>query len=88
MASLLGGGIKHFKPLFSTLFKKKGDLSDLERARSLIEAIDKGGIPLNAVRVNAIGRSLGLEVPTSAPMPETIERIRAALQRAEQSSSN
>ncbi len=69
--------------MFKIFFKKKQVPTDLERARSLLEAIDRGGIPLNAARVNAIGRSLGLEVSTAAPMAETIERIRAALARAQ-----
>ena len=72
-------------PLFKIFFKKRQDPSDLKRACSLIQAIDKGGIPLNAARVNAIGRSLGLEVSLNAPMPETIERIRAAIARAQNS---
>jgi hypothetical protein len=46
------------------------------QARQLIKAINKGGIPLNHIKVNSIARSLGLEVKTNAPMPETIERIR------------
>ncbi len=69
--------------MFKFFFKKKQNPTDIDRARSLIEAIDKGGIPLNAARVNAIGRSLGLDVPLSAPLPETIDRIRAALLRAQ-----
>lgn len=52
-----------------------------QRARALIEAIDAGGLPLNPGRVNDIARQLGLEVSTKAPMPETIERIRQALNR-------
>lgn len=46
---------------------------------ALIRAIDAGGVPLNPMRVNDIGRKLGLEVPSSAPMDETIERIRQQL---------
>jgi len=68
--------------LFKFFFKKKQNPTDIDRARLLIEAIDKGGIPLNPAKVNAIGRSLGLDVPVSAPVPETIERIRAALVRS------
>lgn len=71
--------------MFKIFFKKRQDLTDLERARALIGAIDRGGIPLNAARVNAIGRSLGLEVSISAPTSQTIERIRAALERADKS---
>lgn len=51
----------------------------IERATQLIAAIDAGGVPLSAIRVNHIARELGLEVSTSAPMADTIDRIRAAL---------
>ncbi len=47
----------------------------------LVEAVDRGGIPLNPARVNAIARDLGLEVSRKAPVEQTIERIRACLQR-------
>lgn len=52
---------------------------DMERGVALIRAIDAGGVPLNPMRVNDIGRRLGLEVSTSAPMDETIVRIRQRL---------
>jgi hypothetical protein len=52
-----------------------------DQARALINAIDAGGLPLNAARVNDIARRLGLEVSTRAPMNETIARIRRALNR-------
>ena len=52
-----------------------------DQAKALIKAIDAGGLPLNAARVNDIARRLGLEVSTRAPMEETIERIRRALKR-------
>jgi hypothetical protein len=52
---------------------------DRQRALELIAAIDAGGIPLNAARVNDIARRLGLEVPTTAPMEVTIARIRNCL---------
>jgi hypothetical protein len=48
----------------------------------LVSAIDAGGLPLNPARVNDIARQLGLEVSSRAPMEQTIERIRQALQRA------
>ena len=50
-----------------------------QRALDLIAAIDAGGIPLNAARVNDIARRLGLEVSIEAPMEATIARIRAVL---------
>ena len=50
-------------------------------ARQLIEAVDRGGIPLNAARVNQIARDLGLEVSRKAAVEDTLARIRAALAR-------
>ena len=52
-------------------------------AKQLIAAIDRGGIPLNPVRVNAIARALGLEVSKKATVEETIRRIRDAVARAQ-----
>lgn len=52
---------------------------EMERGVALIRAIDAGGVPLNPMRVNDIGRKLGLEVSTSAAMDQTIERIRQQL---------
>ena len=57
-------------------------LDDYARARQLIDAIDRGGIPLNAAKVNAIARDLGLDVSTRARLEETVQRIRQALSRA------
>ena len=56
---------------------------DLDVARALVAAVDRGGIPLNPARVSAIARSLGLEVSTRAPVGQTVERIRACLARAD-----
>ena len=60
---------------------KTAPLSDVQKAQALIAAIDAGGIPLNPLRVNIIARNLGLAVSRSAPVEETVERIRAALRR-------
>lgn len=81
-------GSHRLKGLFSwlkaILFGKPAPLSDYERARQLIAAVDRGGIPLNAAKVNAIARSLGLEISRHAPIEETIQRIRLALSRVGQ----
>lgn len=61
---------------------KAAPLSDIEQARRLLAAIDRGGIPLNAAKVNAIARNLGLEVSKKARVEETIERLRKAVARA------
>lgn len=58
--------------------------SDLDRARQLIAAIDRGGIPLDKTIINRIAESFGLEVARAARTEDTIERIRAALKRCEQ----
>lgn len=55
------------------------ELTDLQRARDLIAAVDRGGIPLNPARVNHIARALGLEVSGKAPVEDTIARLRALL---------
>jgi hypothetical protein len=54
---------------------------EVARARALIAAVDRGGVPLNPAKVNQIARDLGLEVSSRAPVDETIERIRRALGR-------
>lgn len=56
-------------------------LTDIERARRLIAAIDAGGIPLDPQPIRRIAEGLGLEVSRRAPMDETIARIRAAVKR-------
>lgn len=58
-------------------------LSDIARARRLIAAIDAGGIPLDKVIIKRIAESFGLEVSRTARTEETIERIRAALDRCD-----
>ena len=63
-------------------FRRSQPPSDTDRARQLIAAIDRGGIPLNAAKVNAIARALGLEVSPRARLEETVQRIRQALSRA------
>lgn len=56
-------------------------IDEIAQARALIRAVDAGGVPLNPARVNAIARALGLEVSGKARVEDTIERIRAALDR-------
>ena len=55
--------------------------TDVAQAQALIRAIDRGGIPLYPAKVNAIARNLGLEVSSRAPVDQTIERIRACMER-------
>lgn len=59
----------------------------MQRGRELIEAVDAGGIPLSPAIVNRIARNLGLEVAPSAPVDETIGRIRAAVERGLQAAA-
>ncbi len=60
---------------------KSGLPPEIEQARALIRAVDRGGLPLNPAKVNAIARDLGLEVSRHAPVEQTVERIRACLLR-------
>ena len=62
-------------------FVVSAEPEEIRQARKLIAAIDRGGLPLNAARVNAIARALGLEVSRQAVLADTVERIRAALAR-------
>ena len=65
--------------LKALLAPRKPLTPERQRAVDLIAAIDDGGIPMNPARVNDIARKLGLAVSTTAPVEETIERIRVAL---------
>jgi len=66
----------------SQMFKPYGDIPlELRRARALLKAIDAGGVPLNPARVNEIARGFGLEVSRTAPVEDTIRRIREAVDR-------
>ena len=71
-----------FSWLKALFIAKKPLLSDIDQARQLIAAIDRGGIPLNPAKVNAIARNLGLEVSRNAAVEETIQRLREAIRRA------
>lgn len=51
------------------------------QALDLLRAIDAGGVPLHPARVNQIGRALGLDVSSAAPVGDTLARIRAAVTR-------
>lgn len=71
-----------FARLSARFFRQPMVLDEYDRARNLIAAIDRGGIPLNAAKVNTIARDLGLDVSTKARPEETVQRIRQALSRA------
>lgn len=71
-----------FSRVKSWFVVKKAPLSDIEQARQLISAVDRGGIPLNPAKVNAIARNLGLEVSRHAAVAHTLQRIRDAIARA------
>lgn len=63
------------------LAARAGLAPELQRGVDLLKAIDAGGIPLHPAIVNRIARDLGLEVSSKAAVEETIERIRAAVER-------
>lgn len=80
-------GLRNFHPKYNhgmklfQWFMFQRDTQDVANAKALLKAIDRGGVPSNPAKVNDIARQLGLEVSRSAPMSETIERIRLALKR-------
>lgn len=79
---IIAAGLISVVAVWSIKELKNPSATDLvERARALIHAVDQGGVPSNPVIVNNIARDLGLEVARTAPLPETIERIRVALTR-------
>ena len=55
--------------------------SELQAGKDVVDAIDAGGLPLEAMRINRIARELGLEVSSQAPVGETVVRLRAAVLR-------
>lgn len=63
------------------LAARTGPAPELQRGVDLVKAIDAGGIPLNPAIINRIARDLGLEVAASAPVEQTVERLRAAVER-------
>ena len=72
--------LKWLKSLFSS---RSALPSEIERAKDVLAAINRGGMPLNPARINAIARDLGLEVRRSAPLEETVQRIHAAVLRSQ-----
>lgn len=76
--------LHHIFTWLKRLFKAKtAAVCEMTQARQLVAAVDRGGIPLNPAKVNAIARNLGLEVSRKAPVEETVERIRQAVARAD-----
>jgi len=70
-----------WKKLSDRVWGRNVSTSPEAQAKSLIDAIDAGGIPLNPARINEIARRMGLEVSTKAPVEQTIARIRACINR-------
>ncbi|OIQ82763.1 hypothetical protein GALL_354470 [mine drainage metagenome] len=72
--------------LFRWIFRKLSGRTEyppeIARARQLIAAMDAGGIPLDPRRITRIAEDLGLEVSRNARTNDTIERIRAAINRS------
>jgi hypothetical protein len=72
---------KYFSWLSRLLSCGRGLPKEYQQARTLVKAVDRGGIPMNPAKVNAIARDLGLEVSVKDPVEKTILRIREALAR-------
>ncbi|HEY7805050.1 MAG TPA: MFS transporter, partial [Orrella sp.] len=79
---IITAGVISIVTLLSIKSTKMNATNDpLQRARSLIDAVDRGGVPSNPAIVNAVARDLGLEVSRQAPLEDTIKRIREAVGR-------
>ena len=74
-------GARLLRTLKSWLRRRPRLPRELAAGRDVIEAIDAGGLPLDPARINRIARDLGLEVAAKAPVEQTIERLRAAVER-------
>lgn len=80
-----GSGLKLVQGLMSRLRLRRRLPPELQAGRDVIAAIDAGGLPLDAARINRIARDLGLDVSPQAPLAETVPRLRAAVLRGLQS---
>lgn len=56
---------------------------EIVRAKALLLAIDRGGIPISPIRLRTAAEDIGLEVSHRALPEDTIARIRAAVGRSE-----
>jgi len=72
------------RTLKSCLRRKPRLPRELQAGRDVIAAIDAGGLPLDATRINRIARDLGLDVQPRAPLEATVARLRAAVLRGMQ----
>ena len=69
----------------SRLFRShRPALTDLDRARALLQAVDRGGVPLDPVLVNGLARRLGMDVSRRAPMTDTLGRLRVWVAREDE----
>jgi hypothetical protein len=75
-------GAKTWSWLRRWLHRGQPEAPEIACARDLVKAIDKGGVPLNPARINAIARAIGLEVSRKAPVEQTIQRLRDAIARS------
>ena len=64
----------------SSLFKTQRASPEIKRAKALLAAVDKGGIPTIPGLVHSIASDLGLEVRSSEPIEVTVARIRRVIQ--------
>ena len=76
---------------WSQWFKSSANVKsrdEFDRARALVDAIDRGGLPLMPSKINDVASDLGLEVWRYAPVAETVERIRDAFSRQKHQDSH
>lgn len=59
-------------------------LDDIERARAVVSAADRGHLPTDSESIRKLARILGLAVAPNASLTETIQQIRSYLKRSGQ----
>ena len=58
---------------------KRQSAEDLERARELVKAAERGGAHLNLSKARELARALGIEVGAHASADEVVQAIRRYL---------
>ena len=59
-------------------------MTDLDRARELLQAIDRGGVVLDPGLLNGLARRLGMDVSRRARTMDTLDRLRVWVAREDE----
>ena len=68
-------------PIVKNETVKTATTSEFQAIQKVLDAIDIGGVPLDAKKLNDLGRAIGLEINKKDKPEKTISRLREALDR-------